>query len=471
MSDEVRGPAADETPSRAFICYSHDDFDLARAVCERLEQCGLSVKWDQAFTFGRGFHDQIRMGIACAHLFVPVLTERAIARGWVQQEIGYAAAMNIPVLPVGVGVNPGEMIGHVHAVKVDRGSFAPEALERDGAQPDPLARVQLREALQRVLERELNPRRLTRLIEQFSDTALARYEVAELHEERSQLIAQYAETAWDLLAGRDHGQGGPGRIRQLGGLSSFHIPLEDLTDRLWQVRYGLRKHSTFHWKLQRQERLALSRHLPAGARLIINPYHTYTESGPRAYAARLMCLLRFLQESLALQKAGAPGGDVQIVIDPELGFHMSETSIGNCFTATALSGSSSAGYQQTVFTTHGPSMRGRLTRFDNRFAQLLHSQRQTELNCLVSTIAELRRILVEFFGIAPPESFSGRSIPDLVSRVPEAYVLVAKARVRRNPEWIRYCKDRNIKLPWKPAPASPSPSGSTAAAARRRPPK
>lgn len=447
-----RSAGARESPPRAFICYSHHDFDLANIVCDRLTECGLSVKWDQAFAYGRGFHDQIRTSIGCAHVFVPVLTNKAIERGWVQQEIGYASAMNIPVLPVAIGVDPGEMIGEVHAVKVSRTAVEPEAVPKGDAPPDPAARQRLLVKLRDVLVEKFDPSLFERLIEQFSDAALARYEVAEFQEERTQLMVRYAEMAWDLLVDRDHPYGGPGLVRQLGGLSSFHIPAEDLADPIWNIRYGRRRHSMFHWKLQRQERLALSRHLPAGARLIVNPYHTYKDSGPRAYAARLLCLLRFLQ-SRADAARDAPGR-VEIVIDPDLGFHVSETTVGNCFTAAALSGSSTTGYQQTVFTTHGPSMRGRQIRFDSRFQHLLAAHGLTAETCLPATIAELTRILRQFLAVEAEESLDPTPIPQLVDDIPESYY---DGDDQPHPEWRRYCDQRGLVWPWKPAPPEQTP--------------
>jgi hypothetical protein len=46
---------------------------------------------------------------------VPVIVGE---RKWVHQEIGYAMALNIPVLPVAIGSLPGEMIDQIHAVSV-----------------------------------------------------------------------------------------------------------------------------------------------------------------------------------------------------------------------------------------------------------------------------------------------------------------------------------------------------------------
>jgi len=72
--------------------------------------------WDKTFSYGHGFHEQIKRFIAHAHIFLPVITEASSRRGVVHQEIGYAMALNVPVLPVTVGIIPGEMLQPLHVV-------------------------------------------------------------------------------------------------------------------------------------------------------------------------------------------------------------------------------------------------------------------------------------------------------------------------------------------------------------------
>ena len=72
--------------------------------------------WDRSFALGSGFHEQIKTQIAYAHVFIPIITPSSSARGWVHQEIGYAIAMNVPVLPVALKELPDAMIGPLHAV-------------------------------------------------------------------------------------------------------------------------------------------------------------------------------------------------------------------------------------------------------------------------------------------------------------------------------------------------------------------
>src|SRR5262245_24283082 len=85
---------------RVFVSYSHEDSALAEAVVRWLESNGLTPPWDEHLIVGRGFDAQIKTFISYAHVFLPLITPSSTARGWVHQEIGYAMALRVPVLPV-----------------------------------------------------------------------------------------------------------------------------------------------------------------------------------------------------------------------------------------------------------------------------------------------------------------------------------------------------------------------------------
>jgi hypothetical protein len=103
---------------RVFVSYSHEDCDLAKAVVQVLKRNGLTPLWDENLTGGRGFDAQIKAFIAYAHVFLPLITPSSTARGWVHQEIGYAMALRVPVLPVCRERFPGEMLQMLHAVRL-----------------------------------------------------------------------------------------------------------------------------------------------------------------------------------------------------------------------------------------------------------------------------------------------------------------------------------------------------------------
>lgn len=375
---------------RVFVSYSHDDSTIVHVIAKYLEhECHLTVIWDQTFAVGRGFHEQIRDCIAHAHIFLPVLTPRATERGWVHQEIGFAMAMNIPVLPIAINASPGQMISLVHAVKLDAISDTEKAQLAEGldqsAAANDLSVLKSTKLWQRLRE-NLPRQKMERLIHNHADTNLARYECADFHEERTSLMVRNANAAYDLQ------QKGL-LVRQLGGLSSFHIPAEEPSNEIWNCRYGAEKRGNFHKKMQRTERSALERHAcEAGCRLIINPYHRYAASGPRAYAVRLLCMLQFLRS----WNHTAP---LHVAINHRLGTHESVTIVGDFFSAIAVSGSASSGYMQTVFTTHAPSMKCRQEQFDQTFAESLKDWNWQAEDSRERAADEIERILSDILHV------------------------------------------------------------------------
>ncbi len=340
---------------RVFISYSHEDLDLALRVAATLEASGLTPMWDKKFSFGQGFHDQIKTFIAHAHAFLPIITEGSSRRGWVHQEIGYAMALNIPVLPVTTGVLPGEMLQQLHALVL---SSDDHELGRQLALP--------------VFEGLLN---------RYDNPTLALYQCAELTEDRAMMMARYANDVLEM--------GARGRVRQKGALSSFHIPDRVITDPVWKRRYGGLSRSTFHCRVQREERLALTAHVrEAGCRLIIDPTIGYAEYGPEARVVRLQCLADFLDSM---------GDDLaQVAIGRHMDEQQSLTIVGDWFAAESVSGAIGQGYRQTIFTRHAPSMQSRIDLFDQEFDGLLadtgwpaEESRSRAVRTLRDLIAEL----------------------------------------------------------------------------------
>ena len=346
--------ASSTGPYRVFVSYSHQDANLVSVIVKYLvEVCGVEVIWDQTFAYGRGFHEQIRDFIAHSHVFLPVVTPRSRERGWVHQEIGYAMAMNIPVLPIAIGATPDQMISIVHSIKID----PPDDYNLDSEQAKAPFTNPVESWVWKGLAAALDKRKLDFLVERSSCTSLARYQCADYQEERTMLMVRHSNTAFDIMF-RGH------LVRQLGGLSSFHIPDAEPTSEIWNVRYGKRERSEFHRKLQRSERNSLEQHSrEAGCMLIVNPYEIYRESGPRAYAVRLLSLYQYLKCSSK--------GAVVVVLSSKVGIHESVTIIGDVFAAMAIAGSSRGGYMQTVFTTHAPSMKSRHIHFDGRLMECL----------------------------------------------------------------------------------------------------
>jgi hypothetical protein len=145
---------------------------------------------DKDFSFGGKFTDQIRNFIAHAHVFVPVITESSSKRGWVHQEIGYAMALKVPVLPICRGHIPGEMISELQAVTWNGGD---EDLDR--------------------LKEQLSWRTFNVLLRQNQKDSHPLYESGRYHEDRTMMMVDYASKVLDL--------GTYGHVRQIGALCSI----------------------------------------------------------------------------------------------------------------------------------------------------------------------------------------------------------------------------------------------------------
>jgi hypothetical protein len=110
-------------PYRIFICYSHNEKDetLAKEIYDYLDQDDrLQPIMDKGFIPGTRFRDQLEESIAHAHVFLPLFTPESIKKGWVQQEIGFATAHNIPVLPICKGSLPAGMAGELQCLQWGR---------------------------------------------------------------------------------------------------------------------------------------------------------------------------------------------------------------------------------------------------------------------------------------------------------------------------------------------------------------
>lgn len=340
------------TNYRIFISYSHEDQKIVEKVVSLLQKFDLTPMWDRTFVYGYGFHEQIKSFIAHAHVFMPVITESAMKRGWVHQEIGYAMALNVPVLPISVGTLPGEMIQQLHAIKTDKHL------------------VQLKQYLSRHV--------FENLVRRFQDPRFPLYQSAELTEDRAILLARYSKDIIEM--------GHFGCVRQKGALSSFHIPDKPISDPVWTRRYGKVKKSQFHCRLQREERLALEQHArQSGCKLIICPYLSYEIYGAEARKIRLQTLLEFL-ESISDDL-------VQVAINQKEDEAENLIIVGDWFTAESVSGAIGIGYRQTIFTRHAPTMQSRIELFDQEFDLLLNKAGWSPQNSRIRAIETLKEII------------------------------------------------------------------------------
>ncbi len=344
MPKRGSGERRSENPGyRVFLSYSHQDLKLVRAIDAVLKRNGLSPMWDEHFLYGQGFHEQIKNFIAHAHVFLPILTQTASHRNWVHQEIGYAMALNVPVLPVAIGEIPGEMIQHLHAIRIPQSS-------------SDLRRGNLSSSAVRRLENLLTVETIGRLVDRSSQPASALFACADFPEARAAMIASYCEDVRML--------GKSGLVRQKGGLSSFHIPLETINHKIWRERYGKSRRSDEHCRLQRLERLALTWHAEkSGCKVIIDPLLQYPQYGTDARGVRLECMHRFLSRM--------PDEICQVAIRARTRHSPSDTYVGDWFAAESVLAVIGKGYFQTIFTRHAATLREKIANFDSEFAEIL----------------------------------------------------------------------------------------------------
>lgn len=325
---------------RVFISYSHDNKEDVETIAKILEKNNLIPVYDADLPGGFDFNDLLKRYIEHSHVFMPLITAESAQRGWVHQEIGYAMAMNIPVLPVAKETLPSAMIQRLHAISLDNDISLAES--------------------------KLSYNVFHSLVENCSSES-ATYYCTEQPEKRAMMMARIANDV--KMLGYD------GVVRQLGGITSFQIPDKPVSNRVWTERYTKNNDTVlkndFHCECQRAERKALESHArAAGCKLIINPNIILEKYSKIAQRARLSTLLDFLKSM--------PDNMADIVINEKMTFSESVTIVGDWFSAESYYRSESQGFMQTIFTRYAPGIKEKMDLFDSEFEALLE-ENNTEL--------------------------------------------------------------------------------------------
>jgi hypothetical protein len=112
----VATPAQPARPGRytVFISHATDDKFIAKALCERIEELGVTTfRDDRDITGGDDIPEAIIDSIRDCREFVVLLTPKSITREWVLVEIGMALALRHRVVPLFYHVAPDEMPGTI----------------------------------------------------------------------------------------------------------------------------------------------------------------------------------------------------------------------------------------------------------------------------------------------------------------------------------------------------------------------
>ncbi len=318
-------------PYRVFICYAHEDRALARKLEQALWDLDLKPDYDPHLAPGASFPEALKNKIAHSHLFIPLITENSKIRPWVQQETGYALALNVPVLPLAVGTDPGEMIADIEALQCPADASVTE------------------------IAKCLEAAGLEELISPTPAMPRALVEIADSSEDRTRMLADYVSQFLKCPT--------TGPLLQRAAFSSLSLSDAEEIDPIWDRCDGKIKGSQYLHRWQRQERLTLEAYSTrAGCRLIIDPSFEWRGNSPKARRTRL----KILRDALA--KLRDSGVEIEVLTsDAARGGNL--TILGDWFVAESLA-PRPGGYRQTVFNWHAPTVLTTVRAFEKQFASL-----------------------------------------------------------------------------------------------------
>jgi hypothetical protein len=356
-------------PYRVFICYSREDAALEGELRRHLLAIGINPMSDVDIPAGVPFPEEIKAKIGFAHVFIPLLTEKSSGRPWVNQEIGYAMALGVPIIPLAVGKLPVEGMTERLQARI---------LDQDlGNLPKMLTMETIKEVVDRAIGHYEDG------TSSFPVTCGSAYQIYQ----RSQMLVNYARGVQRLHYS--------GRVRQLVAFGSFTIPNKDSSHVDWDKRDGKRKRPPDLREWLRQEREVMEEHaLDAGCDLILDPYVAYSmidELGVEAAIARIEFLLEFIDQM--------PDEKINVVIDRGR-IKGSLFAVGDWFAAEAvvsIVSPAGGGYEQTIFTRHAPTVMKLTQAFDRRLRGLLPknaesgvSSRRTAMRLIEEVIRDLK---------------------------------------------------------------------------------
>lgn len=339
----------DKYKYRVFISYSRKDREKVDILAQILEDEGLNPMYDKHFSGGIGFHKQIENFIAYSHVFMPFITKSSSERGWVHQEIGFAKALNIPILPIMVDKEPGEMISDLQAL---------------------LWRENIKE-----MKNQLSWDIFHKIVEHFEENSPAIYECADTPVERTMMLVRQAKEVAKL--------GYHGHVRQIAALSSFHIPNKPISHPSWRIRSPGLMFDEFSLRNLLDERNTFEEHaIKKGCSLIIDPYLDFWAK--EAQKSRIEELMEFLEQ--------IDDKMVRIAINKGMEKGRNLTILGDYFAAESISGTL-MGHKQTILTRHAPTVQKKIGIFEDEMNYLLKKQEKSGESSKETVVAELEKIV------------------------------------------------------------------------------
>lgn len=334
---------------RVFISYSRKDIEKVDVLANILKDEGLKPMYDKHFSGGIGFDKQIKNFIAHAHVFLPFITRSSSSRGWVHQEIGYAMALNVPVLPVMLDEVPGEMIRDLQAL----------------AWGDDLDEMR----------KNLSWDIFHKIVDHSQENSPSIYECAETADERTMALVKHAKEVINL--------GYYGHLRQIAALSSFHIPNKPIYHPNWKIRSPNLMFSEFSLKNLLDERNVFEEHtMKKGCSLIIDPYLDFWAE--EAQKSRIEELMEFLEQF--------DDEMIRIAINKGMEKGRNLTILGDYFAAESISGTL-MGHKQTILTRHAPTIQRKIRIFEEEMEYLLKKQEKAGESSKETVMNELEKIV------------------------------------------------------------------------------
>jgi hypothetical protein len=323
---------------------------------EVLKKEGMVPMWDKDLPVGVRFTEHIKDFIANSHVFLPVLTQHSMNRPWLHQEIGFAAAMDKPIVPV--------ILGNLTVP----GFIA----ETQG--------IQLRSDL------EDAPERLTagafHAAMSYVKDCPAIYQCTEDNARRALLLAQCSDSISSL--------GRYGAVRQLASLTTFHLPDRSPENSVWKEYFVREPNNSFLFENLRKELVALRKHaVECGCRLIVDDVDmlpgVYSRYGKASVHPRINGLLAFLRDDSVR--------DVVVAVNNDRDRMSSITLVGDWFSSEAVSSGKERVLREALFTRNAHVVRQQIQDFDHLMSDLLNERQWTLKDSRAKAIDYLQQAL------------------------------------------------------------------------------
>jgi hypothetical protein len=120
-----KGDTPDMAKYDVFLSHSEQDEQLIARIHDALSKLGLEVYVEEyESAYGEDIVNCVSDAIERSNYFLVVLTEKSIKSQWVNQEIGYAYALEKDIIPVRVGeIHHTGMVGNIKGIKAKSDDF------------------------------------------------------------------------------------------------------------------------------------------------------------------------------------------------------------------------------------------------------------------------------------------------------------------------------------------------------------